>query len=170
MAMQASTPSATKTGLLPMLAFWCLVMGLVYWQMDGYIQGRQAQVTSSGELVLKRAPDGHFYTPGMVNGHEVRFLVDTGASIVSVSEAFARKAALPAGVPTTFKTANGDRPGRIVEGITVAVGPHTVRPLPVGVGLQMDNAHDALLGQAFLRKFDVIIRGQEMVLRPRSVD
>ena len=107
----AKPVSPTRTGLIPMMIFWCVVMGLLYLLMTHYLQPRQAQVLSNGDLVIKRSQDGHFYTPGRINGQEAQFMVDTGASLVSVSEAFAPKARLHGGVATTFKTANGDRPG-----------------------------------------------------------
>lgn len=33
----------------------------------------------------ERAPDGLFYVTGLVNGHSIRFLVDTGASVVMLT-------------------------------------------------------------------------------------
>ena len=89
--------------------------------MTHYQKPKQAQVLANGDLVINRSQDGHFYTTGMINGAKVKFMVDTGASLVSVSEKFARKAFIFGGVPTTFKTANGDRPGHGVVVGSVAL-------------------------------------------------
>lgn len=159
--------SAWKTGLIPMMIFWFLVMGVLYGLMTHYQKPKQAQVLANGDLVINRSQDGHFYTAGIINGKEVKFMVDTGASLVSVSEKFAQKAFLLGGVPTTFKTANGDQPGRVVDGVVVSVGPVNVTNLKVGIGLRLDNEDDALLGQSFLSKFDISIKNNQMVLRPR---
>lgn len=159
--------SPTKTGLIPMMVFWCVVMGLLYVLMTHYLKPKQAQVSANGDLVIHRAQDGHFYTTGTINGEEARFMVDTGASLVSVSEKFAQKAFIRGGVPTTFHTANGDRPGRVVAGMGVSIGPVSVTNVKVGVGLSLGDENDALLGQSFLSKFDITMTKNQMVLRAR---
>jgi len=159
--------SPTKTGLIPMMIFWFAVMGLLYVLMTHYLKPKQAQVLANGDLVINRSQDGHFYTPGIINGREVKFMVDTGASLVTVSERFAQKAFIRGGAPTMFKTANGDRPGRVVEGVGVSVGPVSVTNVRVGVGLRGGTEDDALLGQSFLSKFDITMSQNRMVLRSR---
>jgi aspartyl protease family protein len=159
--------SPIKTGLIPMMIFWCVIMGLLYVGMTHYLKPKQAQVLANGDLVINRSKDGHFYATGTVNGREARFMVDTGASLVSVSESFARKALIGTGVPATFRTANGDRPGRIVEGLSVSIGPLSVTNIKVGVGLSGSDESDALLGQSFLSKFDMTMSNNQMVLRAR---
>ena len=159
--------SPTQTGLIPMLIFWCVVMGLLYLLMTHYLKPKQAQVLANGDLVIKRSQDGHFYTTGTVNGQQARFMVDTGASLVSVSEAFAQTAGIRGGVPTTFRTANGSHPGRVVGGADVAIGPVSVSNVKVGVGLRMGEDNEALLGQSFLSKFDITMSKNQMVLRAR---
>lgn len=164
---EAKPMSPTRTGLIPMLIFWCGVMGLLYLLMTHYLQPRPAQVLANGDLVIDRAQDGHFYTMGRINGQEAQFMVDTGASLVSVSEAFARKASIHGGVPTTFKTANGDRPGWVVEGVGVSIGPVSVSHVKVGVGLSGGDENAVLLGQSFLSRFDITISKNQLVLRAR---
>ena len=159
--------SPTRTGLIPMMIFWCVVMGLLYLLMTHYLKPKQAKVLANGDLVISRSQDGHFYTTGRINGQEAKFLVDTGASLVSVSEGFARKAFIRGGIPTTFKTANGDRPGLVVEGVGVSIGPVSVTNVKVGVGLHVGAENDALLGQSFLSKFDITMNKNQMVLRLR---
>lgn len=160
---KAITP--TQTGMIPMLIFWCVVMGLLYLLMTHYLKPKQAQVLANGDLVIKRSQDGHFYTTGTVNGQQAKFMVDTGASLVSVSEAFAQTAGIRGGVPTTFRTANGRHPGRVVDGVVVAIGPVSVSNVKVGVGLRMGEDNEALLGQSFLSKFDITMSKTQMVLR-----
>ncbi len=168
---EAAAPTAPRsawlTGFVPMLLFWCVVMGLLYAAMTYALQPKQARVQADGALVLPRATDGHFYVQGTVAGRPVRFLVDTGASLVVVSEAFAQAAGLSGGRPTVFSTANGERAGRIVDQVTVAAGPLTLLNARVGVGLSGMPSGEGLLGQSFLQHFDIAWSGQEMVLRPR---
>lgn len=161
------TVSAFRTGLLPMLAFWFAVMGGLYLAMQHYLQPQRAQVLANGDLVIERSRDGHFYVPGKVNGVALVFLVDTGASMVVVGDALAREAGLGEGVPTTFQTANGSLQGRTVEGVTVSVGPISVKNTRVGVGLKGGDGKVALLGQSFLSKFDISLEKDRMTLRAR---
>jgi len=163
----AGTVSATRTGLIPMLVFWCAVMGLLYLLMTHYLKPKQAQVLANGDLVINRSHDGHFYTTGTINGREARFMVDTGATLVGVSEEFAQKALMRGGVPMTFRTANGDQLGRVVDGVDVTIGPVSVSNVRVGVGLRMGDENDALLGQSFLSKFDITMTKNQLVLRSR---
>ncbi|MBB1076477.1 clan AA aspartic protease [Rhodoferax sp. 4810] len=160
-------PGPRQTGLIPMLLFWFVVMGLLYALMTHYLKPKQSQVLANGDLIIPRAQDGHFYAPGTVNGREVMFLVDTGASLVSVSEPLAQAARMTGGVPTTFHTANGERAGRVVDGVAVAVGPLRVTNVKVGVGLSLGDDAQALLGQSFLSKFDITLSQSQMVLRAR---
>lgn len=165
-ASKTRTPG--QTGLIPMLVFWFAVMGLVYLVMTHVLKPKLAQVQANGDLVIARARDGHFYADGLVNGQPVSFMVDTGASLVSVSVPVAQAAGLQGGVPTTFHTANGSHAGRVVDGVVVAVGPLRVTNVRVGVGLQMQDERQALLGQSFLSKFDISMAQNQMVLRART--
>ena len=152
-------------GPLAILVFWLLVMGALYAIMSQVLKPRPLLVSASGELLIPRARDGHFYVAGMVAGRPVTFLVDTGASMVVVSEKFADAAGLARGQSATFKTASGDLQGRIVPGVTVSVGPASISGARVGVGLVGADPDMALLGQSFLSRFEVVLSGDRMILR-----
>jgi aspartyl protease family protein len=94
-------------------------------------------------------------------------LVDTGASEVTVTEKFASNANLTGGISTTFKTANGDMPGRIIKAVPVRVGNVEISGVTVAIGLVGFNQNQALLGQSFLSKFDVMLQKDQMILRAR---
>lgn len=156
-----------QTGLVPMVLFWLLVMGIVYALMHYVLAPKHPKANGLGEVVISRSTDGHFRTVGTVNGHETVFLIDTGASTVAVSDRFAAQASLHGGTPTVFNTANGPRPGRMIEGITVSVGPLQVHNTRVGVGISASPEQEALLGQSFLAHFNVIMNSEKMVISPR---
>ncbi len=156
----------TKWFRLIIVFFWIAVLGALYLAVKQY-EKPKTTISSNGDVMISRARDGHFYVNGSVNGKPVKFLVDTGASLVGVSEKFARSAGLHGGEPTVFKTANGDLPGRILSNVPINVGPITVSGIRVGVGLEGHETNDALLGQNFLSKFDVVLRQDQMILRKR---
>ncbi len=158
-------------GAVGIVLFWLLVMAALYWAMDRWQQPRAARVTAGGELVVPRHADGHFRVAGSINGEPVMFMVDTGASVVSISEALAQRAGLSGGEPAQFHTANGVRTGRMVRaGVIRLQGGLQVENLRVGTGLGLGGGADdqGLLGQNFLQHFDVQMDRERMVLRPRS--
>ena len=161
-----STRSLMRRGTLGILAFWLAVMAGLYVAMDRVRQPRAAVQAADGALVIPRGSDGHFRVAGSVNGQPVLFMVDTGASLIAVTDALAQQAGLSGGQVTQFRTANGVRSGRIVAAQSVAVGTFVVSGLRVGTGYTGQTAGDALLGQNFLQHFEVQIQRERMVLRP----
>lgn len=153
---------------LGMGMFWVALLGAMYVGMDRYLQPAASVVQSDGSLQIQRHRDGHFYADGSINGQPVRFMVDTGASAIAVTDALAQSAGLQGGEVAQFRTANGTRTGRLVRAESITVGPLQVRNLTVGTGYTGRNEQDALLGQNFLRQFDVLMRNDVMELRPRS--
>lgn len=150
---------------------WLAVAAALYggfsWLDARERQHLQPYAGENGELVIPRHPDGHFYVSGEVNRVPVLFLVDTGASAVSVSDAQARQAQLPRGQTVTLRTANGERQGQRIHGIPVRAGHLAWNDTTVITGLDLSGSQKALLGQSFLRHFDIELRQREMVLRPR---
>ena len=106
---------------------------------------------------------------GCVHGVIARgCLGDTGATSVSVTDALAERAGLEGGEKVRCRTANGERVGRSVTADEVRIASLRVRDVRVGTGYTGDDSEDALLGQNFLRFFDVQMSGDEMLLRPRK--
>jgi len=69
----------------------------------------QTQVMADGarEVTLERNRSGHYTSSGTINGHPVRFMLDTGASDVSIPESVAKRIGLERGSPARMRTANG---------------------------------------------------------------
>ncbi len=118
-----------------------------------------------GSIVLPRARDGHFYAVVGVNGTELRFIVDTGASNLVLSQQDARRVGIdPAGLvyTGTASTANGTVATARVRLKEVTLGPFTERDFPAAVN---NGAMDgSLLGMDFLRRFRIAIDGDRMIL------
>ncbi len=121
-------------------------------------------VTAPAPRELRRGPDGHFYADAQVNGTTIRFLVDTGASVVVLSRADAQRAGIQ--LPAARSVAMGV--GGPIEVIPVtldrvAVGGIEARGVQAAVA---DELPVSLLGQSYLQRVgSVEIRGDKMVLR-----
>lgn len=157
-----------RHGTLALLVFWLLLAGALWAGFSWHEQAERARlqpyVEADGSLVIPRSPDGHFYVPGEVNHVAVRFLVDTGASNVAISDEIARAAHLSGGQPVVLSTAGGERRGFMVRGVPVKAGPLARNDASVTVGLVSATPDAALLGQSFLRHFNVRIADNRMTL------
>lgn len=113
---------------------------------------------------LIRSPDGHFYADAMVNGAQVHFMVDTGASIVALTRDDAQRA----GIPLSGERAQAMGAGGAVEVVPITIERIAIGPLEArGVrGAVVDQLPVSLLGQSYLEEVgSVEIRGDRMVLR-----
>lgn len=115
------------------------------------------------EIIIPASRDGHYYLEGSVNGVPTRFMIDTGATYVSVSEEFARKARLPEGIAGYFSTANGTVEGRVVKDQVVEA--EGFRATGLSVAVTPLAGKTGLLGQNFLRRFEVSQSAGVMRLR-----
>lgn len=157
----------TSWGAIIVLAIWVAIFSGVYIFFDSRQKPRIATVKDgmmSGQVTIPRSLDGHYYVRGSINGYPVDFMVDTGASVVSITKKLAREANLPNGVSANFSTAGGVVVGEVVLGQTVEAGGLLVSGLSVSVGI---HGNVALLGQNFLRRVDVIQSNDTMTLRLR---
>ena len=97
------------------------LVGIVFFAADRLTRTPTVVHAVPGQVIeIPAARDGHYYLQGAVNGVPLRFMVDTGATYVSVSGKFAAQAGLPEGVKGYFGTANGTVEGRIVLWIAIA--------------------------------------------------
>ena len=145
---------------------WVALFAGIYLFIDARMTPKVIVAADGKELLIPRAGDAHFYVGGEINGQPVTFMVDTGASTVSVSRVLARRLGLPSGRPTQVNTANGIASAEEVAGQTVRLGGMVVRDVRVVVldGLR----EEALLGQNVLRHLEVVQTAEQMKLRARS--
>ena len=116
---------------------------------------------------LSRASDGFFYVDAYVNGVPIRFLIDTGASVVVLRAEDAARAGLapePVHYSVNAETANGRAAVARVTLDEVVVGP--VRSRAINAAVVRNGPSVSLLGQNWLSKLgSVTIAGNRMVLR-----
>lgn len=120
---------------------------------------------SPGETVLQRDDRGHFIAFAQVNGETIRFVVDTGASVVALTAEDAARAHVavdPGAFVAVGQGASGEVRGQPVTLASVALGDRQAADVQAVV---LPDAHVSLLGQNYLRRLSVSIQGDTMTLR-----
>ncbi len=129
------------------------------------ITGNDNQEVVGGELRIALSDDGHFYADGEINGRNVRFLVDSGATVTTIGAETAREAGVaPTGDRAMVDTANGiaqvDR-GRVE---LLKIGPIERRDFSVFIA---NGDSTNVIGMNFLSTLSRwSVEGRTLVLQP----
>ena len=123
--------------------------------------------SSASSVTLHADGKGHFVTPGSINGAGVLFLVDTGASVVSMGTADAARAGIDyrKGVAVPTLTASGPSMVWRVKIDSVRVGDMTLRNVDGAV--HNVDLPVVLLGMSFLNRMEMSRNGEQLMLRQR---
>jgi len=116
------------------------------------------------EVVLKSSRYGHYIATGKINRSPVVFLIDTGASFVSVPEKLADKLNLKKGTLMRSVTANGEISTFATVLDEVSLGDIKVAQVPASINPHM-LGEEVLLGMSFLRQLEVIHKDGELTIR-----
>ncbi|MBI4205866.1 MAG: TIGR02281 family clan AA aspartic protease [Betaproteobacteria bacterium] len=145
------------------------------------VEGKRRTVTTGGSVyatgggsgaqrtVLTSDAMGHFFTTAVVNGVSMQFLVDTGASMVTISSDDARRAGISylSGQRGLMQTANGVVSAYRVKFDTVRLGDITLTNVD-GLVVQGNALGRAgLLGMSFLNRTEMRRDGDTMTLMRR---
>jgi aspartyl protease family protein len=129
-------------------------------------RGGEAVEAAPGETRVRLAPDGHFWVEAELNGEPVRFLVDSGATTTSISEATARRVGIMprAGMPAIVKTANGTVPVQRGRADTLRVGNIERRNVAVHISEAFGDMN--VIGMNFLSSLKSWgVEGRTLILR-----
>ncbi len=124
----------------------------------------QPTYSGNGTMEVPRQHNGHFYLPGTIAGVPVTFMVDTGASVTSISSDIARQAGIRNCKEVQFQTANGTATGCIALVPRMTLGNFVLQNITVAV---MPNMETNLLGANVLRNFQVSQSDSGMLIGPR---
>jgi aspartyl protease family protein len=131
-------------------------------------EGRgEGQVVAVGkELRIRKSMDGHFWVDGEINGKNVRFLVDSGATVTSISaRTAARTNVVTGGFPVSVTTANGVVQANRGRAERFKVGEIERRDFAVHVSEAFGDTD--VLGMNFLSSLSAWgVEGQWLVLKP----
>jgi aspartyl protease family protein len=126
-----------------------------------------AAASGGREIVITAGPGGHFITPGSINGRSVRFMVDTGATVLALGrdEALRLGLDLSTARAALSETANGTVQVQMITLTRVRVGDVEVANVPAMV--VPATMPYVLLGNSFLTRFQMRRENDVMRLEQR---
>ncbi len=152
---------------------WIVVLGLLGAFFGGCMeklnnpnQQVSTQLRADGvrEVVLQQNRAGHYVASGAINDHPVTFLLDTGATSVSVPASVAARVGLKRGAPLRANTANGVVNTYSTRLAQVRLGDIALNNVRANINPHMQG-NDVLLGMSFLRKLEFTQRDRELTIR-----
>ena len=116
------------------------------------------------EVLLQRNRFGHYVTSGKINGEDVTFMLDTGATTIAVPSHIASALDLSLGQRFMTQTANGTAAAYATRLDTVSIDGIVLENVEAAVtpGLKSE---EILLGMSFLRNIEFTQRGDTLLLR-----
>lgn len=162
----------SRAGTVMTAIAWLFFLGILFAGSDFLISQRNnpnQQVTTitnglQKQVSLKRNAHGHYVSNGSINGHEVVFLLDTGASDIAIPESVANEIGLTRGLAITIKTANGNTTAYRTKIDSAAIGDIKRHDLNATILINM-HGNEVLLGMSFLKHFELIQKGKTLTIR-----
>lgn len=154
------------------LIFLAILFGLFEYVSTRRINPNQNIVTTINgqlkEITLQRNAYGHYVSSGTINGHDVVFLLDTGATDIAIPESVAEDIGLSKGYGFYVKTANGNTRAFRTRLDEVAIG--DIRRAALNATILTNMAgREVLLGMNFLKHFEMIQQGETLTIRQQRL-
>lgn len=167
--------SSQRGSVAKLVLVWLAIIGALYWFFFVYYEraynpnpAHVLEAQPGGEVVLQRNRSGQYVAEGAINGAPAVFLVDTGATYVSLPLPLARRLGLKLGRPVEVQTAGGPATAYPARLASVRLAAIEMREVAALVTEGMDG-EVVLLGMNFLKRLEMTQRGDQLILRaPRD--
>lgn len=118
--------------------------------------------TASGApFIMKQGVNGHYFVDGIVNNHKLNFVIDTGASLITLPQKFANMAGIQCQHDAISHTANGITRSCTTTIQTLQFGNFTLKNVEAMIAPNLDQP---LMGMNVLKQFRVEQNSGEMRL------
>ena len=121
------------------------------------------QTNRHGRLVVSADAQGHYWINGTIHDHPVKFLVDTGATMVAFSKSLAQKLGIEGRYPMAIQTANGPSQGSLTRIQTLSFGDFSFHHVKALI-LENQKNDTALLGMNILSEFKMSQNNNQLIL------
>ena len=164
---------STKAGQIMLYAAWIVFLLFLTYLFSNYLEKKNnpnitlnVQTSTDGvaEVILQRNRYGHYVANGTINDQVVTFLLDTGATVVSIPESIAQDLNLQAGAPISVNTANGSITVYSTRVKEISIGPIQFHNIRAHINPYMDGK-DILLGMNFMKHLEMIQKQDQLTLR-----
>jgi len=154
------------------IAMWIALMIMVFFLFKNLLerdynpnqQVLMQNIDKQRVVILKRNRYGHYVTQGVINNHSVTFMLDTGASDISIPDKIAKKLKLSYGQERQYQTANGTITAYLTTLESVSIGNIKLQNVRASINPKMDH-DEILLGMSFLKYIEFTQRGDTLILR-----
>lgn len=161
-----------KLGSWMVILGWILVLGLLSMYFSRYLDKQNnpnqdmefSQTGVNNEIELQRNRYGHYVADGKINGKPVVFMLDTGATDISIPEKVAQRLRLKAGMKFYVDTANGEIGVYGTQLNSVSLGPIELHNVNANINPYFDG-EEILLGMSFLKHLHFSQNGDKLLIR-----
>lgn len=151
---------------------WCFILAALtvafsrweHWQQNPNRTPVSTVHQHYKEVLLKQNNAKHYVSSGYINGQEVVFLLDTGATDVVLSSELAQALKLAKGPLGRAQTANGFINVYATRLDSLQIGNIVLRDIRASINPAM-YGNEVLLGMSALKKLEFIQRGDSLTLR-----
>jgi aspartyl protease family protein len=162
----------SKMGKTMIYLAWAIFLGLLTFAFSNYLEKQNnpnQRVDSQynnevAEVRLKQNRYGHYVATGKINHQPVTFLLDTGATLISIPSSIAQKLQLEKGYPSQSRTANGTITVYATRLDSVSIGAIELKNIRGTINPHMEG-DEILLGMSFMKHLEMTQKGKLMVLR-----
>lgn len=177
--MQASDPTA-KLGKGFALIAWLLLLAVIYLLFDDAIAAKlnpnqqlKSGLNADGQQQVTLLPNaqGHYVGTLQLNGVDVVFLLDTGATVVAVSTEVAKRTGMKQGQPYQVTTANGVTTAYQSQIHELQLGTIVLRDLPASIVPNLATTKggtEILLGMSALKHLEFAQQANQLQLIQRN--
>jgi len=167
------TQQPRRIGIWMVVAMWVIVLWLLSMFFEKWLerdhnmnQQVESVVGADGvrEVALLRNRSGHYVSSGFINDEPVVFMLDTGASDISIPYRVADKIGLKRGTQKMYQTANGPALNYSTQLAKVGIGDIELRNVRASINPNVEGT-DILLGMTFLKHLEFAQRGDTLTLR-----
>ncbi len=168
----SNNDQSKKMGQGMIFIAWILFLGVLTFAFNNYLEQQNnpnqdvetQSINNIAEVKLIQNRYGHYVVNGQINQHKVTFLLDTGATLISIPAAIAERLQLKKGYPSQSRTANGTITVYGTRLNSVSIGAITLNNIRATINPHMDG-DEILLGMSFMKHLEMIQKGNELILR-----
>ncbi|MFO6422982.1 TIGR02281 family clan AA aspartic protease [Motilimonas sp. KMU-193] len=164
--MNSANPTKKISKWMWLIAWLCLGALLIQYfnsKLANQYNPNQGLSQQGQSITLVQNRQAHYVVNGLINGQQVTFMLDTGATSTVVPAHIAEQLGLQQGYPSWVSTANGNIEVYSTMIKSLSLGPLTLYDLRAQINPYMKD-DTILLGMNVLKQFKMVQQGNQLTL------